>query len=113
MHEKSNNKDNLTNACQSESTEVETLAKTPNIEFKSLSSSLRYEFLDLNETYLIFMNVNLELAQIKPFLVFSLKIGTFDHVSWEPFENFSKHVLNTWKNYDAVVVHKVKIKRAT
>jgi hypothetical protein len=113
MHEKLSDKDNLTNACQSEGTEAETLAKTPNIELKPLSSSLHYEFLDLNETYPVFMNVNLELAQIEPVLVFSLKIDTSGHVSWEPFENFAKHVLNTWKNYDAVVGHKVKIKRAT
>jgi hypothetical protein len=95
MHEKSNDKDNLTNACQSEATEAKTLAKTSNIELKPLSSSPRYEFLGLNETYQVFVNVNLELAQIESVLVFSLKIDTSDHVSWEPFENFAKHILNT------------------
>jgi hypothetical protein len=81
MHEKSSDKDNLMNACQSEATEAETLAKTPNIEFKPLSFSLRYEFLGLNEAYPVFVNVNLELAQIESVLVFSLKIDTSDHVS--------------------------------
>jgi hypothetical protein len=65
MHEKSSVKDNLTNACQSESTDAETLAKTPNIELKPLSSSLYYEFLGLNETYPVFVNATLELAQIE------------------------------------------------
>jgi hypothetical protein len=95
MHEKSSDKDNLTNACQSEVTEVKTLAKTSNIKLKPLSSSLRYEFLGLKETYLVFMNVNLELAQIEPVLVFSFKIDTSNHVPWKPFENFTKYVLNT------------------
>jgi hypothetical protein len=62
MHEKSTDIDNLTNAYQSEAIEVETLAKTSNIELKPLSSSLRYEFLGLNETYTVLVNVNLELA---------------------------------------------------
>jgi hypothetical protein len=113
MYEKLSDKDNPTNTCQSETIECETLAKTQNIEVKPLSSSLRYEFLSLNETYLVFVNAILELVQIEPIIVFSLKIDTFDHVSWKPFENFANHVLNTWKNYDAVAGHKVKIKRAT
>jgi hypothetical protein len=71
MHEKLSDKDNLMNACQSKATEVETLVKTSNIELKSLSSSFRYEFICLNETYSVFMNINLELAQIELVLVFS------------------------------------------
>jgi hypothetical protein len=81
MHEKLSDKDNLTNSYQSETIEAETLAKTLNIELKPLSSSFHYEFLGLNETYLVFVNLNLELAQIESVLVFSLKIDTSDHVS--------------------------------
>jgi hypothetical protein len=113
MHEKLSDKDNLMNSYQSEIIEAETLAKTINIELKPFSSSFHYEFLGLNETYPFFVNLNLELAQIESVLVYSLKIDTSDHVSWEPFEKFTKHVLNTWKNYDVVADHKVKIKRAT
>jgi hypothetical protein len=97
---------------------AETSPKAQNIKLKPVPSSLRDEFLNPNKTYLVFVNINLDPAQIESVVIFYLKINTFNHVSYEPFENFWKHILsawheNSWENYDAVAGHKLKIKRAT
>jgi hypothetical protein len=70
IHEKLSDEENMTNACQSEATEAEIIAKTPNVELKTLSSFPMMNFFGHNETYQVFVNVNLDLAQTEFALVF-------------------------------------------
>jgi hypothetical protein len=59
-------------------------------KLKLMPLPFRDEFLDPNETYLVFVNINLNLVETESTLVFFLKINTFNHVSCEPFKKLFK-----------------------